>query len=496
MHAHRSIRFLTPPSLGEVKEYVRAELLARTLTQRLGCPVTVETTTTYQELLERAERGEAEVVWATAELCDKLAPNARAILRAVRGGRAVYHAAFVCRADEPLTLEALGGTSMAWVTRWSAAGYVLPRAHLIESGIDPDATFSEQKFWHTYRRALGAVLGGDADVAAIYCAHPDERTVRAALAQHVGARELELLPFAYTRATRADGVVLTQSLPESQVEPVLAALQALGAEGPGLHPLLGIFDTEAFSLQLPDGRLSPPARSTATDGLVIIEIGSDLRCTRTWSQSGRVFGRRGEELAGRALDEVLGRDAAGPISALVLESVQNQAGGRIEFRLEPKEDVRWYCAEFALSSSGLEEGSSVGTLLLRDVTEERTMQEEMYRLASYPLVMPDPVLEIDVDGTVRYANRAAHVRFPGLLTQGADHPIVAAMLAVNRSPRRDFKSALREVAVDGQLWKITVVSPADGDFIRAFVVDLTEAGREKRPSRDELVTRLKTIDRR
>ena len=499
MHAHRSIRFLTPPSLGEVKEYVRAELLAMTLTQRLGCPVTVETTSTYEELIERAERGEAEVIWATAELCDRLAPNARAILRAVRGGSAEYHAAFICRADDPVTLESLQGTEAAWLTPWSAAGYLLPRAHLLESGIDPDAIFGDQRFWQTYRRALGAVLDGEADVAAIYCARPDERTVRASLAQHVGAREVELVPFAYTGTTRADGVVLTQTLPESQVAKVIAALQALGSEGPGLHlhPLLSIFDTEAFSLEHPEGERPPPVRSSSTDGLVVIEVGSDLRCLRTWSQSGRVFGHSGEVLAGHSLEEALGPEAAAPVASLVRESLRNGAGSRIEFRLASRhERVRWFSAEFALCSAGPKDDGSVGTLLLRDVTDERKMEDELFRLASYPLVMPDPVLEIDTDGTVRYANRAAHVRFPGLLTQGADHPIVAAMLAVNRSPRRGLKSVLREVQVDGQVWKITVVSPPDADFIRAFVVDLTEAGREKRPSRDELLKMLKSVDGR
>ena len=498
MNAHRTIRFLTPPSLGEVKEYVRAELLAMTLTQRLGCPVTVETTSTYEELIERAERGEAEVVWATAELCDRLAPSARAILRAVRGGSAEYHAAFICRADDPVTLDTLQGAEAAWLTRWSAAGYVLPRAHLTESGIDPDRVFSEQRFWQTYRRALGAVLDGEADVAAIYCARPDERTVRASLAQHVGAREVELVPFAYTGPTRADGVVLTQALPPSQVERVIAALQTLGSEGPGLnlHPLLSIFDTEAFALQCPDGQLHPPFRSTSTDGLLVLEVSADLRCLRTWSQSGRIFGGTGEALAGHSLDEVLGAEAAAPVSALVRESLRRQVGGRIEFRLSSHARVQWLSAEFALSSSGPSAEGSVGTLLLRDVTDERKMEDELFRLASYPLVMPDPLVEIDSDGTVRYANRAAHIRFPALVTQGTDHPLVAAMLAVNRSPRRGLKSVLREVHVDGQVWKITIVSPADADFIRAIVVDLTEAGREKRPSREELLRLLKSVDGR
>ena len=36
------IRFLLSPSLGEVKEHVRAELFSRALTQRLGRPVVVE----------------------------------------------------------------------------------------------------------------------------------------------------------------------------------------------------------------------------------------------------------------------------------------------------------------------------------------------------------------------------------------------------------------------------------------------------------------------
>jgi two-component system, NtrC family, sensor kinase len=470
MTTHRSIRFLTHPSLGQVKEHVRAELLGLALSRRLGCLVTVETTTSYDELVDRAVREDAEVIWAPAELCDRLAPRARAILRAVRSGRTDYRAALICRADEPLKLDDLEGRAAAWVAPWSAAGYLLPRALLAERGFEPDGFLGEQKAWGSYRRALGAVLDGEADFSAIYCAHIDERMVRSALAEHVGGRELELMPFAYTAPTAADGLIITGRTSEAMARSVVEALVGLGSEGSGLLPLLGLFDTDGFALQRPDGRAEPAP--PCGDGLVMIEVTADLLCQRVSSQSGRVFGQAAGAHAGRPLWEILGREAAAPVAALVGEAFRSRVGGRVDFRIESADQVRWWSAEFALFAGPAQEPT--GTVLLREVTEQRALEEEVYRLASYPLLTPDPVLEIDRDGKVAYANRAAHEKFPGLLSQGVDHPIIAAMLAVSRSPRRGFKGVLREVELGEHLWKLTVVSPPDADFIRAFVVDLSD----------------------
>ena len=89
------IRFLLSPSLGEVKEHVRAELFGRALTQRLGRPVVVELAPSYEVLERELVEGRVDLAWATAEQCTAFEPQAGAVLRAVRSGRWYYHAVLV-----------------------------------------------------------------------------------------------------------------------------------------------------------------------------------------------------------------------------------------------------------------------------------------------------------------------------------------------------------------------------------------------------------------
>lgn len=473
MPVHHPIRFITTPAFGEVKEHVRAELLAVALTRRLGHPVTIETASTYDEVIEALEKGEVDAAWGTAELCDRFEGQSRAVLRAVRSGSSSYHAAFICRADEPLTLDRLEGTSAAWVARWSTAGYLLPRVHLEEHGVLPDSTFSEQRLHGSYRRALLAVLSGEADVASIYCSQADERAVRAALTEHVGRREGELVPFAFTRATPSDGIIITSRLEESLADRLIDALVGLGAGRSGLLPHLGLFDTEGFAV---DGHVvpaKPPGEARGAITLLMLEVTPDGACERAWCQSGRINGRACADVSGLPLSRVLDPSLANPICTLVSEAFRNRSGGRVQFHVGDEENARWYSAEITLSEASAEASAAV---IVRDVTDSRAIEEELFHLASFPLLNPDPVLEIDRDGELLYANRAAHQHFPGMVAQGADHPIIAAMLAVNRSGHRERRAVLREVELDGRIWKISVLSPVGADFIRAAVVDVTESG--------------------
>ncbi len=460
---------MTTPAFGEVKEHVRAALLASALSRRLGHPVTLEPAQSYQQLLTALENGEVDAVWGTAELCDRFGPQARAVLRAVRSGSCAYHAAFVCRSDDTLRLDALEGVQAAWVTTWSSAGYLLPRAHLARHGIDPDATLGEQRSWGTYRLALKAVLDGEADFATIYCTHPDERAVRAALTAHVGPRAEELIAFAFTAPTASDGVLVTHRMPEGLSDRFVEAMVELGSGGSGLLPHLGLFDTEGFAL---DGQVPAPSerRHEGWEPLVLLEVSADSICRRVWTTSGRLHGRDSAAFEGRKVAEVLGAQAAVPVMAVLGDAFRTGQGGRLELMLTDGDAQRWYLAEVTLAV-----GRAEACLMLRDVTESCALGEELVQLASWPLLSPFPVLEIDRNGRLRYANRAAHARFPGLLAQGADHPIVGALLAAGRT-----RGGAHEVEVDGRQWKLIAVD-GQAEYLRGSAVDVTDA-MQKRPN--------------
>ncbi|HYO71108.1 MAG TPA: PhnD/SsuA/transferrin family substrate-binding protein [Archangium sp.] len=464
------IRFLLSPSLGEVKEHVRAELFSRALTQRLGRPVVVELAPSYEALERELAEGRVDLAWATAEQCTAFEPQARAVLRAVRAGLWYYHAALVCRADAPLTLGTLKGTRAAWVAPRSTGGYLMAVRHLTARGLSVADTFSEQRFHGTYRKALLAVLAGEADVAAIYSSHPEENTVRAYLAEHVGADERKLIPFEFTGPTLADGLIFTHRMPEADVTALVAVLTSLAGSGAGLEPLLGLFDSEGFVLSSTP-RPSLPRTARRAEYLAV-DLDAQERCMRLWTPTGVAFGRDVRQAEGRPLEAVLGPEAGAALVALARAARHSGVGGRVEYRMEVEGETRWYSAEATVRLPATEAASPTTALLVRDVTELRALEEELYRLASFPLLHPEPMMELGPAGELHYANPAAHTAFPDLLVRGAGHPLVEAAqawakrgAAVGESPPT--------VQLGGRHWELTVSPLVDPEGLRVFAKNVT-----------------------
>ena len=95
----------------------------------------------------------------------------------------------------------------------------------------------------------------------------------------------------------------------------------------------------------------------------------------------------------------------------------------------------------------------------------------MYRLASFPLLHPEPLLELAMDGSLLYANRAAHLAFPDLLSLGAGHPVIQAALAQSRSVG-PAEGRPRTIQQDGRTWELMVVLPPDSELLRVFARDV------------------------
>jgi signal transduction histidine kinase/ABC-type phosphate/phosphonate transport system substrate-binding protein len=465
-----SIRFLLSPSLGEVKEHVRAELFSRALTQRLGRPVVVELAPSYEALERELAEGRVDLAWATAEQCTAFEPRARAVLRAVRAGLWYYHAALVCRADAPLTLETLKGKRAAWVAPRSTGGHLMAVRHLTARGLSPSDTFSEQRFHGTYRKALLAVLSGEADVAAIYSSHPEENTVRAYLAEHVGADERKLTPFEFTEPTLADGLIFTTRMPEADVAALVAVLTTLAGGGAGLEPLLGLFDSEGFVLSSTPRPALP--RMTRRAEYLAVDLDAQERCIRLWAPTGTSFGRDLRQAEGRPLEAVLGPEAGSALVALARAARHSGVGGRVEYRMEVEGETRWYSAEATVRVPSTEAASATTALLVRDVTELRALEEELYRLASFPLLHPEPMMELGPGGELHYANPAAHTAFPDLLVRGAGHPLVEAAQAWARRGAAVGESP-PIVQLGGRYWELSVSPLVDPEGLRVFAKNVT-----------------------
>lgn len=149
------------------------------LTRALGVVVFPHVSVAYRELGDLLDRGQLGFAWLPPLLAIELEDRKQVIPLAlpVRRGTTSYHSAIIARRGEMRSLDDLHGRRVAWVDRSSAAGYVVPRMHLVGAGFDLRSLFASEVFVHTHDGVIDALLGGRADVGAVFCS-VDPRTQR------------------------------------------------------------------------------------------------------------------------------------------------------------------------------------------------------------------------------------------------------------------------------------------------------------------------------
>jgi phosphate/phosphite/phosphonate ABC transporter binding protein len=194
----------------------------------------------------------AELAWAPPVPAVELEMRAGSVpLVAVgRDGSVAYHGALVVPRDSPRQrTKDLAGARVAWVSKSSAAGYLVPRLYLASKGLDPATMFAEQRFAGTHEAALSMLLAGEVDVAAVY-ARVDPRD----------ATKFEVAaPGSLVRAVARVGplpsdVITCTGLDAGDRATVTRAL--LGVSEESLQPLRTIANVTRFE-PMPFGHLDP-----------------------------------------------------------------------------------------------------------------------------------------------------------------------------------------------------------------------------------------------
>ena len=99
---------------------------------------------------------------------------------------------------------------------------------------------------------------------------------------------------------------------------------------------------------------------------------------------------------------------------------------------------------------------------------------EMKRLASFPILNPNPIVEADVAGHVHFCNPTAERMFPDLYQRGLGHPWFADWESMMSTLREGgSKSIVREVSVDQSWFQQTVHFVEDGQRVRIYGIDIT-----------------------
>jgi signal transduction histidine kinase/DNA-binding response OmpR family regulator/pSer/pThr/pTyr-binding forkhead associated (FHA) protein len=111
------------------------------------------------------------------------------------------------------------------------------------------------------------------------------------------------------------------------------------------------------------------------------------------------------------------------------------------------------------------------------------------RLASFPELIPNPIIEIDIQGQITYLNPAAIRQFPQLQTKGIKHPILSDFLDSVTRQVQIKNSFIREVKINNAVFQQSIHYLPQSDLIRIFLTDITERQKaeKEREQRDRLL---------
>lgn len=118
-----------------------------------------------------------------------------------------------------------------------------------------------------------------------------------------------------------------------------------------------------------------------------------------------------------------------------------------------------------------EESKKTLTLNLQEI--DKTNPEELARLASFPELSPNPIIEINWEGKITYLNDAASLKFKNIDKTDIEHPIIAGLVSKqgNHRPGGFF---VREVKIGNEVFEQYVHYLANVKLIRSYIFDYTK----------------------
>ncbi len=108
-----------------------------------------------------------------------------------------------------------------------------------------------------------------------------------------------------------------------------------------------------------------------------------------------------------------------------------------------------------------------------DITQRRRAEQETARLASFPLLTPNPIVEIDLAGRVSYLNPEAMRLLPDLLYGDTEHPFLAEMLSMATVVQR-AGSLRREVKMGEVYYEQVLHYVPEIECIRIYAFDISD----------------------
>lgn len=162
-------------------------------------------------------------------------------------------------------------------------------------------------------------------------------------------------------------------------------------------------------------------------------------------------------------------ETASPVNVDVLKSA---------FVVEENEDSR--ATQFIDNPERVRKGVSYQTHSMSAEERQASIQQSLERLASFPELFSDPIVEIDLKGNITYLNPAALKRFPNLKQERLNHPILAGIVPLVKMEERT--SMMREITIEDRVFEQSVHLISASQLVRCYISDIT-----KRKQAEELL---------
>lgn len=116
--------------------------------------------------------------------------------------------------------------------------------------------------------------------------------------------------------------------------------------------------------------------------------------------------------------------------------------------------------------------------IINDENLQGRDRNDLIRLASFPELSPNPIIEIDFTGNLTYLNPAASIKFKTIGQDKLKHPVLAGLLSEVHNIQGNL--LLREVIIASEIFEQYVHYLSEHQLIRSYLFDITARKRAEK----------------
>lgn len=128
--------------------------------------------------------------------------------------------------------------------------------------------------------------------------------------------------------------------------------------------------------------------------------------------------------------------------------------------------------------------------------ESQNSSSDLNKLASFPELSPNPIIELNWQGQITYLNPSANKKFPDLKNvdvNTTDHPIIVGLLKGLKNYGNNNNLFVREIKIKNQVFEQYIHYLAEQQLIRTYIFDFTKRSKVSETQLEEGEQRYKAI---